>query len=355
MKRLIALLLCALMLTGVSALADKTAIGTLSINGVFTLQCGLPEGYSVTTLTDDGSQVIAALQSEDPLAPVMMLSVAFDETYADVERMNDLSEEELALLETTFTDTDPNVEISYGDTGLGTRLLIARQFINDVQYIEFLSIYKGYFVEFALIPAEAAEDKTLSEEQLQICVDFLTDLDFIPGELPAASPVAGETFTAVIGAYDQAANTIQITLRKPVLLDPETVEALKPGDSLVLNGDTVVVETAVTDEYGAVIVNDDYNLTKDENGMYRPSLYEVPALENGETLTVVIPDNLVYEEQIDLESGELLAEPALKTAADFIAALTADVGPGFDLDNVLVTFDADGNLARVTLEYAPWQ
>ena len=36
MKRLIALLLCVLLLSASSALADKKAIGTLNINGVFT-------------------------------------------------------------------------------------------------------------------------------------------------------------------------------------------------------------------------------------------------------------------------------------------------------------------------------
>ena len=355
MKRLIALLLCALLLAGASALADKTAIGTLSINGVFTLQCGLPEGYSVTTLTDDGNQVIAALVSEDPLAPVMMLSVAFDETYADVDRMNDLTEEDFAILESTFTAMDPTVEITYGDTGLGTRLLIAHQSINDMQYIEFLSIYKGYFVEFAMIPSESAEDKTLSPEQLQLCIDFLTDLDFIPGEVPAPSAVAGQTHTAIIGAYDEVTNMLDITLRKPVLLDPETVEALKPGDALTVAGETVLVESVDKDEDGALTVNNEYTMSSNESGQYVVYLYDAIHLEDSTVLTVAVPENLVYEVDIDMETLEPLDEPLMLTAADFIAALKADIGPGFAMDNVLVTFAEDGSLAKVNLIYVPWQ
>ena len=60
------------------------------------------------------------------------------------------------------------------------------------------------------MPSRVYECIAKINDTIQANKDFLTDLDFIPGELPAASPVAGETFTAVIGAYDQAANTIQI-------------------------------------------------------------------------------------------------------------------------------------------------
>ena len=184
MKKGLLILLAAMMaLLCVTSYAEEQAkvdIGTISINGAFTLKCGIPDGYEVTPISATPDQVIASITSQDETKPAMVLSVAFDETYADVDRMNDLDQEALALLEKTFTDMDPTVEISYGDTGLGTRLMIAKQTDGEQDYIDFLSVYKGYFVEFVMIAPLASEDKNLSDEQLQLCIDFLTDLEFTP-------------------------------------------------------------------------------------------------------------------------------------------------------------------------------
>ena len=121
MKKIIALIVSLIMLAGAaSVLAEaegKVTIGTISINGAFTLQCGLPEGYHPVPTSVTPEQVTAAIRSDDPLAPVMYLSVAYDEKYYDVDRMNDLTPEELTQLEETYIEEDPEVEITYGETG----------------------------------------------------------------------------------------------------------------------------------------------------------------------------------------------------------------------------------------------
>ena len=182
MKKIVCLLICLVftLSLAVSLAEDKVSIGTITVNGAFDLKCALPKGYTVKPIKNNETQVQAWVVSEDPKAPVMQISVAFEEEYADVERMNDLDDEAFAALEKTFTDVDPMIDISYGDTGLGTRLLIARQNGEDtLNYIDFLSIYKGYMVEFVLSPGEGAEDKTLSDDQFQMCIDFLTEMDFV--------------------------------------------------------------------------------------------------------------------------------------------------------------------------------
>ena len=178
----LAMLLCAgLAGAEVPEVSEKTVIGSISINGEFQLKVGIPEGYTPRPVYASPEMIIAVVEkTDDPTAPVMRLTVAYDETYSDVARMNDLDEQDLALLEATYTETDPEVEISYGETGLGTRLLIARQKDALPNYIDFLSIYQGYFIEFLLSPGSEAEDQTLSDEQLKLSVDFLTDLDFVP-------------------------------------------------------------------------------------------------------------------------------------------------------------------------------
>ena len=178
MKKIIAAFLCLAMLLACAAVSaeqdknGKVSIGKISINGAFDLQCAMPEGYSVHPLVMKRDQVIAAISSEDETKPIMMLSVAFDETYADVQRMNDLSADELALLEQTFLDADPTVDLNYGETGLGTHLLIARQSGDDVlNYIAFLSVYDGYFIEFVLTPPSLKSDLKLTKEYEDMCIE----------------------------------------------------------------------------------------------------------------------------------------------------------------------------------------
>ena len=159
--------------------AGKEALGSLTVNGEFDLQCKLPEGYNIQVVNMRGSKIVATIQSADILKPVLYLSIAFDETYSDVERLNDLNDEALAVLEESFR-TMNDVEISYRETGYGTKLLIAREVGNDTDFVDILSIYKGYFVEFNMTPSPSAGGITLTEEQIRMCIDFLTDLDFVP-------------------------------------------------------------------------------------------------------------------------------------------------------------------------------
>lgn len=158
----------------------KTNLGVIDINGAFSLQCALPEGYTIQPLKSASDQMVAIVSSEDPLKPILRLSVAYDEAYASVERMNDLDDDAFSVLEKTFTDSNPTVEITYGDTGLGTRLMLVYQNDAEIDFLDILSIYKGYFVECVVLPSEKAENFRLSEEQIQVAIDFLTEMDFIP-------------------------------------------------------------------------------------------------------------------------------------------------------------------------------
>ena len=235
----LAILLCAAAATAENA--DKITIGTVSINGAFKLQCGLPEGYTPVPGTITPEQVTAVIKSEDPNAPIMQLSVAYDEMYSDVERMNDLDQEDLEILEQTFIDNDPDVDISYGETGYGTLLLIARHEGENLDYITFFSIYKGYCVEFALVPSEQAEDKNLTEDQLRISVDFLTDLDFIPANVPSgnAKLIAGDQYVTRLTDYNAEKNTVQAEVLTEILLD-----RMGPGEKLE-KGETCAVEEVI--------------------------------------------------------------------------------------------------------------
>lgn len=154
-------------------------LGRLSVNGEFDITCKLPQDYKLQTVDKRGENIVASVLSDDMTKPQMYLSIAFDDSYADVEKLNDLSDEDLKALEATYTDMN-EVTISYSQTGLGTKLLIARETGNDTDFVDILTIYKGYLIEFNMTPNPKAADQQLTDAQVQMCVDFLTNMDFIP-------------------------------------------------------------------------------------------------------------------------------------------------------------------------------
>ena len=350
----LAMLLCAVF--AAAETADKVTIGTVSINGAFRLQCGLPEGYTPEPGTVTPEQVTAVIRSEDPNAPIMQLSVAYDEMYSDVERLNDLDQEDLTLLEKTFIDNDPDVEISYGETGYGTLLLIARHESEELDYVTFFSIYKGYCVEFALVPSRQAEDKNLTEDQLRISIQFLTDLDFIPANVPAGDPktVAEGTYITNLTDYDPEANTVKASVQHTITVPEETAEALQVGDTLTAGLLSEKIESIGQDEEGNILINEEIRLQKygDEYHIY---FYELEYLETMVTLVLEIPDDLTVLDNIDPASGEPLEEPVQYSVEEFKAMLAAEESPDFATDNVYVSYNENGEMVKVERIYTPWQ
>ena len=159
--------------------SDKKTLGTLNVNGKFNLVCQMPEGYDLQVVNMRGSRIIAAIEPKDMIRPQMYLTVAYDESYGSVMRINDMTPEELAILENSFREMN-QVEITYRETGYGTKLLVARETGNDTDFVDILAIYQGYFIEFTMSPNENSANKTLTDEQIKTCIDFLTNLDFNP-------------------------------------------------------------------------------------------------------------------------------------------------------------------------------
>ena len=157
----------------------KEQMGKLNVNGEFSLQCQLPEGYTMQLINTLGTKISAFITSEDTEKPILQLSIAFDEIFANVERMNDLTQEALDGLEESFTEMN-DVEITYTETAYGTKLLVAREVGDDTDFVDILSVYKGYSIEFVMSPNPNAKNQTLTDAQVQMCVDFLSELDFIP-------------------------------------------------------------------------------------------------------------------------------------------------------------------------------
>lgn len=181
MKKVLSVILLLSMMLGCASAEGKEYISTLDINGVFELRGTIPEGYHLQeVLETESSRIVNIEAGED--RPLMVLSIAFDEIYADVDRLNDLSSEDRAALEGSFREED-TVTISTTVTDFGTELITVREAEGATEYVSFFTIYKGYEIEFILIAPQNASDGTapgLTEEQIRMAVQFLSDLDFVP-------------------------------------------------------------------------------------------------------------------------------------------------------------------------------
>ena len=179
MKKVLAVLLClALSCSAALAQEGKTSLGVINVNGAFNLKCTLPEDYRVDVVDVDSNGLLAKILPGDAAKPSMILVVEFDELYAQVKRMNDLSADDLAFLESTYSEY--KVDISYTETAYGTKLLVAKEVGEDEDFVSVFSIYQGYQVEFIMLPGEGSE--ALTDEQIQQCITFLSNLDFEPVE-----------------------------------------------------------------------------------------------------------------------------------------------------------------------------
>ena len=161
------------------AIGGTQKLGKLNVNGEFELVCKIPTDYKLQVVSLKGESIIASVTSDDITKPQMYLSIADDELYADVDRMNDLPDEDLAVLEERYS-SEYDVEIEYRQTGHGTKLMMVKEIGGKENFVDFLSIYKGYLIEFNLTPNPKMANQTLTEEQIRMCIDFLTDVDFNP-------------------------------------------------------------------------------------------------------------------------------------------------------------------------------
>ena len=185
MKKLFALLLAlALALGCCTAMAEapaKTEIGTINMNGAFKLQCSLPAEYEIKIASKDDEGLIALIETEDETKPTMFLAIEFDEIYSEVKRMNDMTEEQLQEIIDTFADDGDEITVSYTETSHGTKLMFVKEAVEGIDFVAFITVYEGYMIEFDMLAGPTAEEG-LTEAQIQMCVDFLSDLDFIPEE-----------------------------------------------------------------------------------------------------------------------------------------------------------------------------
>ena len=182
MEKMFAILLCLALLLGCAAAmaetAEKTHLAKVNMGGAFELKCTLPEGYEIKELESTDSSYLALFMADEN-RPLLTLSIAYNELYSDVKRMNDLDAEALSLIEESFRAED-DVKITYTETSYGTKLMMIQEADGSVDYVDFYSIYLGYEIE--IVVSAMDDEGGLSDAQIQMVVDFLSELDFVAAE-----------------------------------------------------------------------------------------------------------------------------------------------------------------------------
>ena len=180
MKRIIALGLCLVMLlTCAAALAETESMGVLRVNKAFDIQYSpLPDGYKIHIYLQNDMTILANISTDQANLPGMGLGIGFSDEWADVERLNDVSEEDMQAIKDDFSVEFDDLEFETKETAYGTLLLIVKVPGGQEAYV--YTIYKGHEIEIQIIPG--AEQAELTDADIDRVVAFLSDMQFVPIE-----------------------------------------------------------------------------------------------------------------------------------------------------------------------------
>ena len=183
MKKIIALVLTlALLLSCAAALAEaeKESMGILKVNKAFNIEYNaMPEGYLLDIQQQNDMTIIANIRSSSRNdLPRMSLIIAFNDEWADTERLNDISEEDMEAIKDSFFVEYSDLAFEIKETSQGTQLLVVTAPSGQDAYI--YTIYMGHEIEVHIFPG--TEQEELTDADVDRVVTFLSDMDFVPVE-----------------------------------------------------------------------------------------------------------------------------------------------------------------------------
>ena len=177
MKKITALALSLIMiLCAVCAFAEdaaKAEIGTLKVGEAFMIQSRIPEGYTYTPDEESTDLHLCGILSAGEDRPMVTVSIAYNgEEYEGVERFNDVDEATVEEIRESFRTEDEEVTFEDLETAYGTRLLK----VTGDGFVAIYTIYKSHELEFVMTGS------TVTEADVQMLVDFISNMDFVPVE-----------------------------------------------------------------------------------------------------------------------------------------------------------------------------
>ena len=187
--------------------------------------------------------------------------------------------------------------------------------------------------------------KTVAPQVVQVDVNALPD---------GIYPVAFNPGDVLGGASGIFVNAAQIYTKD--VYDIVDVNTLMPGDTIVVNGDEILVESVTSDEYGLVIVNgglDDENgtvlapLGEDSNGYCVMGEDDMPTYTLLGSTTLRLADTAVFNDSWNIE-----AEPVTLAYDGIVDAITGSENTYFVQYNTTVCIE-NGAVVEINRIYVP--
>lgn len=177
MKKIIPLLLCAVLLLACSAAfaAEETVV---DISGRFQIKGILPDGYQLSILSQDSLSLEGEIKSSDPDAPVMHLYVIYNETKDGIRTLTDLPESELESIRQSFLE-EYLVDFSDLSTASGLPMLVVKEIQDSPEFLDFYTVFLGHEIELWLSKPDGSADPSLPETQLASWTEFVKTLEFV--------------------------------------------------------------------------------------------------------------------------------------------------------------------------------
>lgn len=179
MKKIIALVLAAMLLISYAALAETAEKTTVVFDESLSLAVPPMEGHTMEVINDDGL-VCFRFVPDDQETGLLFSTVIFptdDPEYAKITRLNDLTEEQMQLYIDSFIEeemNDPTTTIL--ESGHGTKVLLINEQGSGHDYVYLCSVYHGFQINTY---ADHMDGSEITEEEIRILMDYFTDLDFI--------------------------------------------------------------------------------------------------------------------------------------------------------------------------------
>lgn len=176
MKKIISLLLCAVLLTAcAAAFADSASV---DFRDRFQIRAALPDGYRLSVLDQNDLTLEGEIRSDDPAAPVMQLYISFNESYAAVNTLNDQPEAELEAIRQSFLE-EYTASFDTLTSSSGIPMLVVRETGEAPDFLDFYTVFQGHEIELWLSKPMDAEDPSVSDAQIALWTDFARSLEIV--------------------------------------------------------------------------------------------------------------------------------------------------------------------------------
>ena len=176
MKKFLALMLSLMLMLGLTlpAMAEDAANKlTVAYDDAMSVEVVIPEGYTVDETNILGA-LLLIMAPEDGSNNYYCTIIAQDEDVAEVGRLNDLNDEEIQKIVDEFCVDLNNPTVTFGETGMGTKLIIIDDNTEEGDTVLVLTLYKGYFLTTYVFPA----GEVVTDAEKDMAIQFYTDMEF---------------------------------------------------------------------------------------------------------------------------------------------------------------------------------